>query len=128
MSRLKYKLYYFMQGRRGMDYFSRFLLNTSIVLIVISMFLGRIKILALLLNLVILGVLIYTNFRIFSRNLYRREVENSRYLAWRDELKSRKMYRYFKCPHCGQKMRAPKGKGNIVVTCHQCNTSFKRKV
>lgn len=128
MSRLKYRLYYFMQGRRGMDYFSRFMMNTSLVLIVVSMFLGRIKILAALLNLIIMGLLIYTNFRIFSRNLYRRELENSRYLAWRDEMKSRKIYRYFKCPECGQRMRAPKGKGNIVVTCHQCNTSFKKKV
>ena len=37
-------------------------------------------------------------------------------------------YRYFKCPECKQKMRAPKGRGKIKVTCKHCHTQFVKKV
>lgn len=37
-------------------------------------------------------------------------------------------YRYFKCPGCGQELRAPKGKGRIRVTCSKCGKQFEKKV
>ena len=128
MKKLKYKLYYFMQGRRGADHFSRFLMNIALVLILVSIFTRKYIVISFLLNLFILALLVYTNFRVFSRNLYKRELENNRYLVWRNSLKERKKYKYFKCPQCGQKMRAPRGSGKIRVTCHQCNASFKKNV
>ena len=33
----------------------------------------------------------------------------------------------FQCPGCGTKMRAPRGKGVIRVTCHRCGTNFEKK-
>lgn len=128
MNKLRYKLYYFMQGRRGSDNLSRFLMNSALVLILITFFTRKYVVVSLLLNLLILALLIYTNFRVFSRNLYKREMENNKYLSWRNSLRDRKYYKYFKCPQCGQKMRVPKGKGTIMVTCHHCNTSFKKNV
>ncbi len=37
-------------------------------------------------------------------------------------------YCYFRCPDCRQRMRAPKGKGRIRVTCSHCGKQFERKV
>ncbi len=36
----------------------------------------------------------------------------------------RKIYRFYMCPHCGQKVRVPKGKGRIEITCPKCRTAF----
>lgn len=138
MSRFRYRLYQFMQGRRGIDQFGRFLLTTAIVLLVLSLFFGRIPFLYVLTYYGGLIVLIYGYYRAFSRNIYQRDVENNKYLAFRYKLTKgktiqqwwyeRKTYAYFKCPGCGQKMRAPKGKGTIKVRCHACNATFNKNV
>ena len=39
-----------------------------------------------------------------------------------------KMYAIFKCPNCKQKLRAPRGRGKIQVTCSKCRTQFIKKV
>ena len=138
MNGWKYKLYRFMQGRRGLDNLGKFLLISAIVLMVIAMFLGRIPVAYYITYYLGLILFIYAYFRAFSRNLYKREAENNRYLALKYRITKgrsfsqrrydRKIYAYFKCPGCGQKMRAPKGKGNIKVKCHNCNTEFTKKV
>lgn len=33
-------------------------------------------------------------------------------------------YRVEKCPSCGAKMRVPKDKGKIRITCHECQHKF----
>lgn len=33
-------------------------------------------------------------------------------------------YKITKCPNCKQKLRLPRGKGKIVVTCKKCSTKF----
>lgn len=37
-------------------------------------------------------------------------------------------YKYFKCPACGQELRAPKGRGRIRVTCSKCGNQFEKQV
>lgn len=138
MNGFRYKLYQFMQGRRGVDQFSRFLVMLSLLLVGISLFVGKYPVVYMITYFLGFASLIYGEFRIFSRNLYKRDVENSKYLAAKQKIiggktlkqrrAERKIYTFFKCPGCGQKMRAPKGKGSIRVTCHNCNTSFERKV
>lgn len=39
----------------------------------------------------------------------------------------KKIYRFFLCPHCSQKVRVPKGKGKIEITCPKCRTSFIKR-
>jgi ribosomal protein S27E len=36
-------------------------------------------------------------------------------------------YKVFKCKNCGQKLRVPRGKGNLKVTCRNCKTVFPVK-
>ena len=76
-------------------------------------------------------------FRALSRNLPARQRENARFLKWSDPavrwlrlrrtISRDKEHRYFKCPHCAQHLRVPRGKGKITVTCRSCGTSFSKK-
>lgn len=82
-------------------------------------------------------VLFFCYFRIFSRNIYARQMENQKLMRLWYRLKSkkanrptaqeRKNYRVFVCPTCKQKLRVPRGKGKISITCPKCATSFIKK-
>jgi len=82
--------------------------------------------------------LVFSYFRMFSRNTYRRRAENNAYLTLRynltrkfsglkQRMQQKKYYRFFKCPKCGITTRVPKGKGKIRITCPKCGESFVRK-
>ncbi len=127
-----------MQGRRGIDQFNRFLMIAAMVMMLAAMFCGRLPALYYILYYAGLAMFVYAYYRALSRNLYKRERENNWYLSMKYKLTKgksfqqrryeRQFYAYFKCPGCGQKMRAPKGKGTIKVRCHRCNTEFNKKV
>jgi hypothetical protein len=129
---MRQKLMQFMQGRYGNDGLNKFLMIMAIVCLVISFFGGNIfYILAIL-------FLFAAYFRMFSRNLYKRAAENQRYMMrvrkireyWqlrKNHLMQRKTYRFFTCPKCKQKIRIPKGKGKIEITCRTCGEKFIRK-
>ncbi|SHE41271.1 hypothetical protein [Clostridium fallax] len=42
-------------------------------------------------------------------------------------INEKKNYKIVKCPKCGQKLRLPRGKGKIIVTCKKCSYEFKMK-
>lgn len=72
-------------------------------------------------------------YRFLSKKIYPRSNENQKFIQWiaqmKDVFKGKKAaYSYFKCPECKQKMRAPKGRGKIKVTCKNCHTQFTKKV
>lgn len=123
----------FMRGRYGVDQLSFALLITYFVLTFIGMLTSN----GLLSNLSLL-VLIYCWFRIFSKQVYKRSKENTWYLNktypirhWFSKKKTRhqnrKIYKYYKCPHCKQELRVPKGKGEITITCPKCHTKFDKR-
>lgn len=134
--RFKQKIAQFMYGRRGTDEFSRFLLIVTIVLIVLSWpFSG---IFSSILWVLGLACLVYSYVRILSRDIYKRQKENSWYLQkrqavrkWFRSLKERwlqrKDYRFFRCPSCHTLLRVPKGKGKLLLTCRKCGNRFERK-
>ena len=129
---MKEKFSRFMYGRYGVDQFNQFLMMASFVCLIISFFGPNIfYLLALLL-------LIYCYFRMFSKNLYKRRGENTKYLQhlykvkqfWntqKRDLKQRKTHHIYKCPSCRQKIRIPRGKGKIEIRCPKCSTTFIKK-
>lgn len=38
-----------------------------------------------------------------------------------------KIYKYFECPKCAQKIRVPKGHGKIEITCPKCGEKFIKR-
>ena len=126
-----------MAGRNGMDAFNRFLSVVLLVLVLGSMLIRNYR-LAGSLSILTLALLVYIYFRMFSRNIYRRQQENGAYLrekykitsAWngmRERWAQRKDYRFFKCPSCHTRLRVPRGKGKLNIVCRKCGTSFQRR-
>ena len=133
-----------MYGRYGNDQFNQFLSVIALAVLVVNLF---VKIPFLWMGA--LALLLWTYFRMLSRNTSRRYAENERFLSFisrfrrggstggyaggrsaaerRAEREQRKIYRYFVCPHCSQKVRVPRGKGKIEITCPKCRTSFIKR-
>lgn len=126
------KLKRFMLGRYGNDRLNQFLMICALACIVPSFFgLSLFYVLA-----VILMVCVY--FRMFSRNISKRAAENQWYLnkemkvrgflqKKRRESGQQKMFRIFKCPACGQKLRVPRGRGRIAIRCRKCGNEFIKR-
>ncbi|ABR36805.1 Zn-finger containing protein [Clostridium beijerinckii] len=125
----------FMFGRYGGDELSKALLVLSFILLLIMNFVP--KDLRFLTILAYIPVIICM-FRIFSRNIYKRRNENYKYLKIKNKIvmwfknninriKTLKNYKYYTCSNCKQKLRVPRGKGKISITCPKCNSSFKGK-
>ena len=47
--------------------------------------------------------------------------------GFREQWNDYRTYRYLLCPQCGQRLRVPKGKGKIRVTCTRCQNKFLAK-
>ena len=129
---LAYKISVFMYGRNGFDAFNRFLLISTFVIDIISC-LPYMDILSLLGA----GILAYLIFRTLSKNLYKRQSENAKYLSIQNKFlrdkntrkkmwDERKTHKYFKCK-CGTRLRVPKGKGKIEITCPKCHIKMIKK-
>ena len=122
-----------MAGRYGSDQLNNALLLVSAVLIVLQWLIG-----SRLLSIAIMLLLVLCYFRIFSRNIQARYAENQRFLQWwwpksqklrnmRLRFADRKTHRYYKCPQCRNRLRVPRGRGKINITCPHCRTQFVRK-
>ena len=108
----------------------------------------------------IFGLLLFviSVFRMFSKNIYKRQSENLIFIAFLNKLLKRFKvqiptnlppvtfnsliysfkiinskfnefvnFKITKCPSCGQKLRLPRRKGKIVVTCKRCSNKFDLK-
>ncbi len=132
---MREKIQRFMIGRYGADELSRFCSGAVMGLLILSLFrklgLGY-------LYWVALALLIYSTWRMLSRNISKRYEENQKFLNWKFKMtqktdkirkrwQQRKIYRFFKCPQCKQTVRVPKGHGKICITCPKCRTEFVKK-
>ncbi len=143
----------FMSGRYGSDQLNNFISIVALILIVVDLF-TRIRFIWII--AVALLVLIYFRMfsrnvgkraaendkflNITSRfrrgggrgysyggggyASYDRRAEAEKRRAHREDMK---YYRFFNCPNCNQKVRVPKGRGKIEITCPKCKTSFIRR-
>lgn len=134
---MKEKLQRFMIGRYGTDSFSRFLVGAAFACIIINLIIPK-QFIREILSTLTLGLLVYLYFRMFSRNCTKRYQENVKFLQIKSQvlkpflrskshMQDRKTNHIYTCPSCKQKIRIPKGKGRICITCPKCHTQFERK-
>ena len=119
-----------MIGRYGQDELGKFILSLSLILLIINLFFKTAA-----LSAAALVLIIYSYYRIFSRDISARYAENKKFLTTLDPLRrkffssknkydNRKVYKYIKCPKCKFEMKVPKNKGKIRVTCKKCGEKF----
>lgn len=129
----------FMYGRYGgNDQLSVCLFVLYLVVFVLSAIFRRTVAAPILMAVGYVLVLIYF-FRCLSRNIYRRQAENQKFLwVWnpvknyfrflklrfRERNGVKKLYR---CPKCHQTIRVPRGRGKIAITCPKCRFEFIKK-
>jgi len=120
-----------MTDRNGLD-------KLSIALIVLALVINAFSQFFPLLILFSLIVMIYAVWRVFSKNLAKRRNENYRFTRilgdikdsnekWRFRRQQSKQYKFFYCPGCKSKLRVPRGKGKISITCPRCGLKFSKK-
>ena len=136
MSKTKFtdRLIRFMYGRNGNDKLNQFLFWVYFVLLLLNLFLSSVILWVVELILIALYM-----FRFLSRNLYRRQAENRKFLKiWnkftgffklqKNKFRDRKTHVYRKCEHCKAVLRLPKKKGKHTVRCPQCGKTFSVKI
>ena len=132
-TRIRMALMRFMQGRNGVDNLGYHALWGGLILSLVNMFIG-----SLILGLIGNVLYFYAIFRMLSRNVAKRQAENSRYVQffenWRKEvkqfflrLKGSKEYKYFRCPSCKTRLRLRRGCGEKHITCPICKNQFDQK-
>ena len=130
-----FRLRKFMSDRYGVDQYSMALLFLAAIIFVIIRILPKGLQGLNILGYVPLAMYIY---RALSKDIYKREQENYKYLRLKGvvfnnfkltgkKMRELKAYKYFKCPQCSQKLRVPRRQGKITVTCPKCKMQFKGK-
>jgi len=145
------------QGRYGNDHLNRALVFTAVGISLLNMlqsiFFGNAHLISRLLSLLSMGLLVVAIVRMFSRNFEARRRENEKFFVFWNKLRSkfgnvswngkpqpkaktvrknptweeRRKYKYLICPQCAQRLRVPRGKGKIRVTCTRCSNKFEVK-
>ena len=135
---MRNKLLKFMSGRYGVDRLYRFLLLCVVLCTLLSAILVDYPFLGNMFSIASFVLTFWTIFRIFSRNIEKRYLENLHYLEWqgsihrsmrirKEKFQQRKEYKFFVCPTCKTNLRVPKGKGKVNITCSKCGTRFQGK-
>ena len=130
---MKERMQRFMAGRYGNDQLNQFIFIVAIICMVLEIITRQSLFYTLTLVLLILAYV-----RVFSRNINKRYEENMKFLQRKDAILNkfrkqkyyaaqRRNYHIYTCPQCKQKIRIPKGKGKISITCPKCRTSFIKK-
>lgn len=130
---MKERMQRFMAGRYGNDQMNQFIFIVAIISMVLEIITRQSLFYTLTLVLLILAYV-----RVFSRNINKRYEENMKFLQKKDAILNkfrkqkyyaaqRRNFHIYTCPQCKQKIRIPKGKGKISITCPKCRTSFIKK-
>lgn len=122
-----------MAGRNGNDQLNVFLLIMDLILMLLSSIFS--KSIGGVLYPIVIALLVYVYFRMFSRNVYKRREENGKYMRlkykaaaelrlFKERWIQRKYYKFFTCPSCRASLRVPRHRGKIKIVCRKCGTSF----
>ena len=110
-----------------------------------------------LFRLMFVAAAVFLGIRLFAGHPEKRNTENMKFLAcvtavkdffrgksaprqsssapagnglldkWKQQWHEYRTYRYLICPQCSQRLRVPRGKGKIRVTCTKCRNQFVAK-
>jgi hypothetical protein len=128
----------FMYGRYGSDQLSTCLFFIYVILVVFQ-FAFRNSVPGMILMALSYVVVFIYFFRFLSRNIYKRQSENQKFLQMWKPVKNYLKYlklriqerngvkKLFRCPKCHQTIRVPRGKGKIAITCPKCHYEFIKK-
>lgn len=129
--RLKQSIASFMYGRYGIDKLYWALMAVWLVLSVVNAFVG-----SFIIALIEVAVAAFAIFRFFSRNIYKRQAENMKFVRFWDGVKGgfslffkrlrdigKKRYR--RCKNCHAVLRLPIKRGKNTVKCPKCGRTFK---
>ena len=133
LNKLKVSFMRFMIGRNGADQLGLFSLIAALVCNLLDNFL-----MTGVLSLLGTALYIWTFFRMFSKNVYKRRAENLKFMVWYDKAKKTALrywtraknireYKYFSCPNCKASIRMKRGMGEKEITCPGCKHVFKQK-
>lgn len=122
-----------MQGRYGMDGLSGFLIGAGLAAAVLNAFFR-----SYILTILSWGFIIFAYSRIFSKNRGRCIAQNLWFYNrtktvrdfWHKEssrMRIRRTHHIYTCKKCGQKIKIPRGKGRIIVTCPRCRNEFPKR-
>ena len=150
MNNWKYRLMRFMQGRYGGDQFNFFLIIASFLLEVTGNIFG-----IRIIYWIGVAMILFAIYGMFSRNIYKRQQENIRFMSFFGRITGRKkcggyyenrggqnmggnrqqrenrrpkdktVYCYYNCPSCMQQVRVPAGKGKVRIKCPKCGNVFE---
>lgn len=127
------RLRLFMAGRYGLDRLGIGLIFISMMINTLARFSGIIA-----LRVIAAAALIYALVRILSRRPVKRREQNYRFTRLWDitktgvsEMLERRRqsdaYKFFVCPGCENRLRVPRGKGRVQITCPRCGQRFSKK-
>ena len=132
MNKLKNYLYRFLQGRYGNDQLNKFIYILLFACLLLNLFILKSSLITIATYL-LLAILL---FRTYSRNIYKRRSEDTKFLNLTKPIRKRftilnksrkdKTNKYFLCPNCSQIIRVPKEKGKIEIKCPKCQTKFTK--
>ena len=132
MNDFRYKLARFFSGRTGVDALGRTFTWLALILMFLTMITH-----SNIVYLLAMACLIYSLWRMLSKKKTAGIRSVLSVLPFKiktfinktkADYNQRKVYAIFKCPSCKQKLRAPKGRGKIQVTCSKCHAVFIKKV
>ncbi len=135
------KLASFFYGRYGVDQLYKFLMIVWFALTIVNLILGFFEgtgIAVTIISALSLALFVFMMFRVLSKNIVARQIENTRYLTIKNKVtgwfnlqkrkfRERKTHSFKKCPGCKKTVRLKKIKGEHTVRCPLCSNTFKVK-
>ena len=123
------RLRQFMQGRNGVDGLTYAMIILYWPFAVAARYSG-----IRLLEYPGMIILFTAIFRIFSKNVVKRRLENRKFLKilyavtnpFTKKKRAVPTHSLFKCPSCSQAIRVPAGLGTIRIRCPKCRAKFTR--
>lgn len=146
-----------MRPKLHLDELNKALLITAGVSYLLSFVLNRYAGASTIFRLLFAAAAVFLGIRLFAGHPEKRNAENMKFLAgvaavkdffrgksgprqaatasasgglldkWKRQWQEYRTYRYLICPQCSQRLRVPRGKGKIRVTCTKCRNQFVAK-